>query len=402
MSASAGPRTGTFSQAVGAWPVGPREIELVNEVLASGVIFNGDKTSQFEEMMAAAHDRRLSIFVNSGTTAIDVAVHALKRQRGWQDGDELLVPAITFVGTINPVIRAGLKPVFVDVDPHHYDIDAGQLERHLTPRTRGIIPVHLLGQPCEIDRVTEFAQAHGLAVLEDSCETMFVRRNGKLVASWGDIACFSTFTVHLVATGIGGFVTCDDEELAVISKQLANHGDQNYQLQLDVEGRPAWERRARGWGYDDVGYSFRATDMEAALGIAQMERYPEIVSIYQRNAAHLTENLSDLGQDKLQLPSIREGSEHAFFRYGVVVKDPTVDRDALMDYLADHGVPTWYNFPLLNQPIYRRLFGDLEDRYPVAAELNRSAFNLGCHLGMTAEDMDRTSELLHDYFAGRS
>lgn len=399
MSTSADTRTATYSQAIGGWPVGPREIELVNEVLASGIIFNGEKTRQFEEMVASAHDRRLSIFVNSGTTAIDVAVHALKRQRHWDDGDEVLVPAITFVGTINPIIRAGLKPVFVDVDPRHYDIDASQLERHITPRTKAIMPVHLLGQPCEIDRVVEVARAHNLAVIEDSCETMFVTRHGKVVASWGDIACFSTFTVHLIATGIGGLIACDNHELAVIAKQLANHGDQNYKLSFDDEGHPAWERSARGWGYDDVGFSFRATDMEAALGIAQMERSEEIVSTYQRNAARLTQNLADLGEDRLQLPSARDGSEHAFFRYGVVVKDPAIDRDALIDHLAANGVPTWYLFPLLNQPIYRRLYGDLEVRYPAAAEINRRAFNLGCHLGLTLEDMDRTSELIRDYMS---
>jgi CDP-6-deoxy-D-xylo-4-hexulose-3-dehydrase len=381
----------------GGWPMGSRELELVTEVVKSGVIFDGAFTRRFEEMVAAAHGRRLAIFVNSGTSALEMAVHALKRQRGWRDGDEVLVPAITFVATVNPVIRLGLKPVFVDVDPLHFDIDADQLERRLTPRTRAIMPVHVFGQPARMERVMEFARLHDLAVIEDSCETMFVHRHGKVVGSWGDVACFSTFQVHLISTGIGGLAATDDERLAVVMKSVANHGMDSYELRWQ-DGHPRWRTGARAWGYDDAGYSFRATDLEAALGIAQMERWPEIVGAYQRNAARLADSLADL-QDHLQLPSVRDGSEHAWFRYGIVVKNPAISRDDLLEFVAGHRVFAWYLLPLLNQPVYQKLYGDLQPDYPVAANLNRNAFYLGCHVGLSLEDMDYLSEVVHSYFA---
>lgn len=381
----------------GGWPMGPRELELVTEVIKSGVIFDGEYTRRFEEMVAAAHDRRLAIFMNSGTSALEVAVHALKRERGWQDGDEVLIPAITFVATVNPVIRLGLRPVFVDVDPLHFDVDPAQLERHLTPRTRCIMPVHVFGQPAAMEKVMAFADQHHLAVIEDSCETMFVHRNGRVVGSWGDVACFSTFAVHLISTGIGGLAATNDEGLAVVMKSIANHGMDSYRLTWK-DGHPRWRTGAQAWGYNDAGYSFRATDMEAALGIAQMERWQEIVGAYQRNAARLAVNLADL-QDHLQLPSAREGSEHAWFRYGVVVRNSKIDRDDILRFVAERRVFAWHLLPLLNQPVYQRLYGDLQHDHPVAANLNRNAFYLGCHVGLGPEDMDYVSEVLHDYFA---
>jgi perosamine synthetase len=385
---------------VGGWLIGDRERELVLEVLESNVLWtgeNGEKTSQFEEGVARLHDRRVAIFLNSGTTAIQIALAALKRLRGWSDGDEILVPAITFVGTINPVIYNNLKPVFVDVDPEHFDMDPDQIERRITPRTRAIVPVHFLGQCCEIERIMEIADKHNLVVIEDSCETNYVKRKGKVVASWGEIACFSTFMVHMLQTGIGGFVLTDDVPLAEKMKQLINHANPSYKLSFDG-ARPVWSSRSDGSGWNDVGYSFRVTEMEAAIGVAQLERREEIVGAYQRNAARLTENLSDL-RDQLQLPSARPGGEHSYFRYALTVKDPKRDRDGLMAHLGAQGIAVKYNFPLLNQPIYRELFGDLEPQYPVAAGVNRNGLLLGCHVGLSLDDMDRQSELIREYFA---
>jgi dTDP-4-amino-4,6-dideoxygalactose transaminase len=388
---------------VGGWPAGDADPELteryralLNEVVDSGVFYNGEMTRRFETAMARVHDRNVAIFINSGTSAIDVAVHALKRERGWADGDEVLVPPITFVATINPVLRCGLKPVFVDVDPVHFDIDPDQLEKNITPRTRAIIPVHVYGQPCRIEAVMEVARKHGLAVIEDSCETMFVHRNGKVVASSGDIACFSTFTVHLISTGVGGFAVTDDPKLAVRMKSLANHANDGYVLHLQG-GEPRWEITGRGETFDDVGYSFRCSDLEAALGVAQMEHWQRIVGAYQRNADHLTRLLADLG-DHLQIPSAREGSEHAYFRYPLVLKDPSVDKGDLLAFLDDNRVASRHLLPILNQPVYRKLFGDLEPQYPVAAHLNQRGFVVGCHVGLTLQDMEHTSKVLHRFF----
>jgi perosamine synthetase len=226
---------------VGGWVMGERERELVAEVLVSDILWNGAKTREFEEEVARLHDRRIAIFLNSGTTAIQVALHALKRLRGWSDGDEILIPGITFVGTINPVLYNGLKPVFVDVDPDHYDMDPAEIEKHITPRTRAILPVHFLGQPCMIEKVMEIAEAHDLVVVEDSCETNYVHRHGKVVASSGAVACLSTFMVHLLHTGIGGFDRnrrlCDDRRRAAGGEDEAAHQPRQPHLQAQLRRR---------------------------------------------------------------------------------------------------------------------------------------------------------------------
>lgn len=392
----------------GARPASPREAELVNEVLKSGQLFDYVFTRQFEEAVARVHEKRIAIFVNSGTSALDLAVHSLKRLRGWQDGDEVLIPAVTFVASLTPLIRMGLKPVFVDIDPEHFDLDVSQLERHITGRTRGIMAVHLLGQICQMEEVMEAAGAHRLGVIEDACETMFVRRNGRVSGSWGDMVCFSTFMVHMISTAIGGFVATDDVELAEKAKQLANHANSSYKVKFDDDGLPVWDssynrttgrpRSSTGETYDDVGYSFRASELEAAIGVAQMERWEDILAGFQRNGERLNENLADLGE-RLQLPKPRAGNEHGYFRYGMVIKDPAIDREDFARFLNQHGISATRIFPLINQPIYREMYGDLERDYPGAALVNRNGLMVSCHDGLTFDDMDFTSEVIHDYFA---
>jgi dTDP-4-amino-4,6-dideoxygalactose transaminase len=382
-----------------------RESELVNQVLASRQYFNGDLTRTLENGIAAVHKKRVATFVNSGTTAIDLAVHALKRLQGWQDGDEVLVPAVTFVGTVTPIVRAGLRPVFVDIDTEHFDIDVDEIDRHLTSRTRAIVPVHLYGQIARMERVMEIANAHGLSVIEDACEAMFVSRNGKMAGTWGDVVCFSTFQSHLLATGVGGFVATDDEQIAVKMKQLANHGMKSYELTFDDDGGARWKsayydvpQGSFGELYDDIGYSFRATEFEAAVGVAQLERWEEIVAIHQRNAERLKQNLADLG-DRLQMPYAREGNVHGYFRVACLLLDNKIDRNDLARTMLSAGISCRWIFQVIDQPIYEKLFGDLESQYPCARLVNQRGIQLLCHSGLTIEDMDYCSDVMQSYFS---
>ena len=382
----------------GLSPVTARERELVNAVLDSGVIYGGEYTRRFEMAIAKAHQRRVALLTNSGGSALELATAALKRQRGWRDGDEVLVPAITFVATINPVIHSGLRPVFVDVDPLHLDLDPSLLESRITARTRAIIPVHFFGQPCQMEEIMAVARRHDLAVIEDACETMFMRRGGRVVGSWGDIACFSTFTVHPIATGVGGLVATDDVELAVTMRNLANHGAGTWQLRFEGEV-PVWTDPGRGEGFADAGWSLRLTDLEAALGLAQLERWEEIAAAYRHNAERLTERLADL-RGVLQLPSVRPGSEHWWWRYAILVTDPAASRDALLDHLNRNGVPARYLYPILSQPVYVRLFGDQSAAHPVAARVDRTGIVLGTHGGLSDADIDRYADVIHAFFRG--
>jgi dTDP-4-amino-4,6-dideoxygalactose transaminase len=310
-----------------------------------------------------------------------------------------LVPAITFVATANVVLHNNLKPVFVDVRPDTYDMDPALIEAELTRRTRAIIPVHLLGLPADMGPIMALARRRKLRVIEDSCETVFARYRGKPVGSFGDIACFSTYVAHYIVTGVGGLATTNDPDLAVRLRSLMNHGRDSIYLDIDAgkgkTGAALREVTARRFRFTSLGHSFRATEFEAALGVAQLERKTELVRARRAIAARLTARLEDL-QDVLQLPTIPKGREHVFMLYPLVVRRGA--KTPLVDFLESRGVETRDLLPLLNQPVYRRLFGDLEPRYPVARRLNRAAFYVGCHPYMSLKDADYVAHQIHEFF----
>jgi dTDP-4-amino-4,6-dideoxygalactose transaminase len=388
---------------LGTASITPAQRRYVNDVLDKNRLSYGEYTRRFEREFARLHDRTFAIFCNSGTSALQVAVHAMKEQFGWKDGDEILVPAITFVASSNVVLQNGMVPVFVDVEPDHFGIDPGQLQRHLTPRTRAVMPVHLFGQPCDMDPILAFARDHDLRMLEDSCETMFVRHKGRVTGSWGDVACFSTYVAHLMVTGVGGFATTNDVGLATLMKSLMNHGRDNIYLSIDDDDTDNADRLqqvvARRFSFVHVGYSYRATEMEAALGVGELEQHQAMLRRRAENAAYLTSRLRDL-EDVLHLPGIRPETEHAFMMYPLVVR-AGVDREPLIMHLEQAGVETRHLMPLINQPVYRRLFGDLEPQYPVAAHLNRTGFAIGCHQGLTRADLDYVADTFHAFFRGK-
>src|SRR5687768_1588968 len=178
---------------VGGLELGAPERKYLDEVIASNRLSYGPMTARFERDFAELHDCRYSVFCNSGTSALHIALAALKERHGWANGDEVIVPALTFVATSNIVLHNGMVPVFVDVERDTYNLDPRLLEEKITPRTRAIIPVHLFGLPCDMDPILEVARRHDLRVIEDSCETMFAGYKGRKVGSLGDIGCFSTY-----------------------------------------------------------------------------------------------------------------------------------------------------------------------------------------------------------------
>ncbi len=194
------------------------------EVLDSNRIMAGPMMARFEAEIASLHGCAYGLMCNSGTGALQIALAALKEVHGWEDGDEVLVPALTFVATSNVVLYNNLKPVFVDVDSKYYTLDPAKIEEKITPRTRAIMPVHIGGQPCDMEPILDIARKYNLRMVEDSCETMFVRDRNRPVGSFGDIGCFSTYAAHMITTGVGGLCTTNDPELIVVLKSLMNHG----------------------------------------------------------------------------------------------------------------------------------------------------------------------------------
>jgi dTDP-4-amino-4,6-dideoxygalactose transaminase len=384
---------------VGDLRIGARARRYLHEVVRSNRVSHGPFSEKFEALFARLHGCRFGAFMNSGTSALHVALAALKEKHGWKDGDEVIVPSVTFVATSNVVLHNGLTPVFADVDPLTYNIDPAQIERRLTRKTRAVIPVHLLGLPADMGPIMDLARRKSLSVVEDSCETVFAKYRGKPVGSFGEAACFSTYVAHYIVTGVGGVATTNDPDLAVRMRSIMNHGRDSIYLDIDdgrgAKGRKLWRLVDRRFKFVSLGHSFRATEFEAALGLAQLEERAGIVAKRRKIAARLTEGLKPL-QHRLQLPFTPADREHLFMLYPIVARGE--DKTALVHHLESHGVETRDLLPLLNQPVYRKLFGDLEPEYPVARMLNRSAFYIGCHQYMTAADVDHVCAVIRRFY----
>lgn len=382
---------------IGHLNIGSTAKRYVQEALDRNRLSAGPFIRRFEAAFAAEHQCRHAVMVNSGTSALQIALAALKEQYEWQDGDEVLVPAITFIATSNTVLQNRLHPVFVDVDPTTYNLDPEQLERHLTSRTRAILPVHLFGLPCDMAPIMEFARRHHLQVLEDSCETMFVNYRGQRVGSFGVAACFSTYVAHLLVTGVGGLVTTNDEALATLCRSLMAHGRDAIYLSIDDDDAlPDAAARAqmiqRRFSFIRMGYSYRVTELEGALGLAALEEKEAMMQARQTHGRTLIERLKPL-EGFLQLPVIPPDREHAFMMFPIVLK-PDVERGPLLNDLEESGIETRTMMPLLNQPVIRQLFGSMEDRYPVAKWIAHCGFYVGCHQGLTRADLDYLVETL--------
>ncbi|MBI4992194.1 MAG: DegT/DnrJ/EryC1/StrS family aminotransferase [Candidatus Harrisonbacteria bacterium] len=390
---------------VGCADISKKEKEYVKDVLEHERLSYGPYTKKFEEEFARAHGCRYAIFLNSGTSALRIAVAALKEIEGWKDGDEVLCPAVTFVASSNVIIMNGLKPVFVDVDPRTYNIDPRKIEEEITKKTRAIMAVNLFGQPADMDPILKIAKKHKLKIIEDSCETMFVKYKGRPAGSFGDISCFSTYVAHLLVTGVGGFSCTSNPKYAEVMKSLANHGRDGIYLHIDddknLNKQGLFQVVSRRFHFIRLGYSFRATEMEAALGIGQMERKDQILGARKKNAAYLLKKLKPLAQ-YLQLPWHPGRVEHSFMMFPIVVKRGVgIKKQDLVMYLEEHNVETRDMLPLLSQPVYKKLFGDIENQYPVAKWVNGNGFYIGCHQKLTKKEMDYMVAVFEDFFKKR-
>jgi perosamine synthetase len=385
----AGPLTlGTFTASAGAR-------RYVNDVLDSGRLSYGPYSRRFEQDFADIHDSRFAVLSNSGTSALLLALQALKETRGWREGDEVLVPAVTFVATINVCLHLGLRPVLVDVEPDFYGMDPALAEQAIGPRTRAILPVHLFGLPCAMDPLTEIARAHDLAVVEDSCETMFARYRGRMCGSLGDVGCFSTYVAHLVVTGVGGLCTTDDPELATRMRSLANHGRDGIYISIDddkVGDESAREEIvSRRFNFEHLGHSFRVTELEAAIGCAALETWPEMIGTRRRHAQRLSERLAAYG-DLIQTPGVRPQTDHSFMMYPLVLRREA--KHELVQHLERSGIETRDMMPVLPQPVYQGVLDIEPGRYPVAEWIDSSGFYVGCHQDLSVEQIDYLADEL--------
>lgn len=382
MTTQAPPRTRHIG--VGTYTPNALTYRLVQEVLDSGRISYGPKSLEFEKRFAAIHDARYAIISNSGTSSLQVALQALKELRHWNNGDRVICPAQTFIASANVILHNRMVPTFVDVDERTSNLNPQLIEDAITPNTRAIMAVHLFGQPADMTAINEIAKRRGLAVIEDSCETLMARHQGKMVGTLGDVAAFSGYVAHVLVTGVGGMATTNDPEIAGKIRSLQNHG-----LTLECldpgenfSPRPVPNRQFR---FESTGHSMRLTEFEAALGLAQMDDLDAIVGARRRNALHLAAGLNNINnhyRDVFQLPYTLPGNEHDYMMFNLVLKEG--DRESLIAWLAENDIETRDSLPLLSQPAFWYL--NKED-YPVATRMLTNAFYLPCHQALGPDDI---------------
>lgn len=363
----------------------------VNDALDSNRLSYGKYSRRFESEFARIHSRRFACFLNSGTSALHVGLAALKEQYGWKDGAEVLVPAVTFVASLNVVLHNNLTPVLVDIRLSDYGMGPeqvsgilGRREASGEPLPVAVMPVHLFGRPSS-PNIQWLARSLGVKVITDSCETMFVEGCAE-----GDVSCFSTYTCHVINTGVGGFATTDDPDLAALIRSYANHGRNGIYTGID-DALGVRETMDARFTFDRPGFSYRATELEAAIGCAALETWGDEFVAREERTADLVMALSDL---PLALPRVG-GSAHMMLP--ILAEDGV--RDDLCEHLEQCGIETRQMLPLTNQPYLKRLMGDdLEDRFPVAKMVNERGFYVASHAYLTKADIKRMSDAFHEFY----
>ncbi|HEX2195071.1 MAG TPA: DegT/DnrJ/EryC1/StrS family aminotransferase [Candidatus Limnocylindria bacterium] len=380
---------------VGTADITAEDRARVQQVLESGRLSAGPMMSEFESRFAALHDRRHAAMCNSGTGALQLALQALKERYRWADGAEVIVPAMTFVATVNIVLFNRLTPVLADIDPQTFNLDPVSAEAAVTDRTVAMIPVHLFGQPADMTSLMSIAQEKNLRVVEDSCETIGARHHGRSVGTFGDFGCFSTYMAHIVTTGVGGLALTDDDENITRFRSLMNHGRNPRYLRIDDDQglddaellRVVWSR----YDFVSLGQSYRATEMEAALGIGQLDRLEAKQTRRREVAARLMERLA---HPDLQLPITAGGNDHAFMMFPIVCRTAEL-RDRLVIALERAGVETRFLLPIIGQPCYEGVLDFPPAAYPNARHALANGFYIGSHPGMTDDDVDYVAEVVH-------
>jgi perosamine synthetase len=351
------------------------EEDAMRRVFKSAQLAQGENVATFERRFADVCLVREAVAVSSGTAALHLAL--LAHHIG--PGDEVITTAFSFAATANVILLVGATPVFVDIEPDTYTIDPALVERAITPRTKAIMPVHLYGHPCDMQRLVPLAEAHRLFIIEDACQAHAAHIHGKPVGGFGT-GCFSFYATKNMTTGEGGMVTTNDPGIAERVRLLRNHGQK--------------ER----YYHATLGYNLRMTEMQGALGVVQVAKLEQFTERRIAHAAYLTECLGGT----MQTPVTRPGSRHVYHQYTIRVPR---NRDRWVSQLRERGVGTAVHYPLAihEQPYYRdrsdtfRCLSALEtgsaklptgnERLPVTELAARQVLSLPVHPALSREDL---------------
>jgi perosamine synthetase len=365
--------------------LGPREEELLLEVVRSGSLSLGPKLDQFERDFAAWLGDGFAVAVSSGTAALHLGVRAL----GWGEGDEIITSPLSFVASTNCLLYEGAAPVFCDIDPVTLTLDPEPTTAAVEERTAGILPVHIFGYPGDLPAFVKIASDHHLALLEDACQALgAVDRTGKRIGMDGNIATFAFYANKQMTTGEGGILITPDQDVAERVRSERNQGRAPDMNQVE---------------HDRVGFNYRLSDLHAAIGIAQLERLGEMLNARENIAALYRERLTQLGaepageqdQDDIVLPCENRGDERRSWFVFCVQLPAGTDREAVIAKLAGKGIASKAYLPCIHLlPPYRERFGFRGGEFPIAERVAERSLALPFFNSMTESQVDRVCTAL--------
>lgn len=339
------------------------EIQAAVKVLRSGALRQGLECDAFENEFAVLTGAKHAISCANGSASLHLAYAATLKP-----GDEVLVPSFTFFATASMVIQSGMRPIICDVDQETYLLDLSDAEKRLTPRTRAIVPVHLFGNACDVDQVRDFAETHHLKIIWDAAQAQGTQWKGRDIGGLGEAVCYSFYPTKNLFVGEGGMITTPDPEVGNRMRFLRTHG------------------QTSKYTHTMVGWNYRMTDVEAAIGHAQLKRLDAMLAARRRNAKILTEGLRTLKGLKLQ--RLTEHATHSWHQFCLVVDESAfgMSRDKLMEHLKKAGVATAVHYPraVHQQPIIEQLYG--KQKLPVSERLTEIIVALPVHHALTEAD----------------
>lgn len=355
------------------------DIEAVTFVLRSGTLSLGPATEAFERAVADYVGVKHAVAVNSGTSGLHLCVRAA----GLGDGDEVITSPFSFVASANCMLYERAVPVFADIEEETLGLDPECVAAAITPRTRGVLPVHVFGQPVALDQHLAICRQHGLVMIEDACEALGAEYHGKRVGGFGHSACFSFYPNKQITTGEGAVVVTGDDATAAALRSMRNQG-----------------RGAMGaWlEHEVLGFNYRMTEMSAALGLSQLRRIDTVLARRSEAAARYSAALARLDGIKLIEPA---ASTTRLSWFAAIARlDPAVDRDRVILALAERGIPARAYFsPLHLQPLYRERFGFTGGEFPVTERVARSTIALPFFTAISDEQIDRVFAALREILA---
>ena len=374
--------------------LGPREEELLLEVVRSGSLSLGPKLDQFEhdfgEWLGGGD---YAVAVSSGTAALHLGV----RTKGWHDGDEVITSPLSFVATANSLLYEGAKPVFCDIDPVTLNMDPDAAAAVVGDATTGILPVHIFGYPADLPALSALASKNGLEMVEDAAQALgAVDRQGRKIGTSGDVAIFAFYPNKQMTTGEGGVLVTPDKEIAERVSSERNQGRAPDPRQVE---------------HDRVGFNYRLSDLQAAIGIAQVERLDELLNARDNVAALYRERLTQLGaapagdneEHDIVLPCENNGDERRGWFVFVVQLPSGSDRDAVISSLEEQGIASKAYLPCIHLlPPYRERFGFKGGEFPIAERVSERSLALPFFTSMTDAQVDRVCEALASSLADRN